>query len=109
MIGEEVIVWSPTTTYDENMDEVIRWTPETVSDVLVDPSVGSDIESNIRLNGTKAVLRLHFPKSFNGSLRGCKVTVRNRDYRVIGDPAAYTDANTPTRWHMPADLEDVDG
>lgn len=109
MIGEQVIIWTPTTTYDENMDEVIRWTPETVDDVLIDPSVGSDVEGNARLDGTRAAMRLHFPKTFSASLRGCKVTVRGRDYRVIGDPQPYTDANTPTRWHMPADVEVVDG
>ena len=109
MIGEQVIVWTPATTYDENMDEVIRWTPETVDDVLIDPSVGSDVESDTRLDGTRATYRLHFPKGFTASLRGCKVTVRGKEYRVIGNPHPYTDANTPTRWHMPADVEAVDG
>ena len=109
MIGEQVTVWTPTTTYDASMDAVTTWNETLVSDVLVDPTTGSDVEDNVRLDGTRARMKLHFPKTFSDSLRGCKVTVRGRDYRVIGDPQPYTDANTPTRWHMPADVEGVDG
>ena len=109
MIGEQVVVYTPTYSYDSNMDEATTYTSTTVDDVLVDPSVGADVLSNTRLDGTKADLRLHFPKTFTASLRGCKVVVRGKEYRVSGDPAPYTDANTPTRWHMPVDVEAVDG
>lgn len=109
MIGEQVTVWTPATTYDASMDAVVTWTSTVVQDVLIDPSTGSDVEDNIRLDGTRARLRLHFPKTFNDSLRGCKVTVRGTDYNVIGDPKPYTDENTPTRWHLPADVEVVNG
>lgn len=109
MVGEQVVVFTPTYAYDTNMDEVTTYAQSTVDDVLVDPSKGADVLSNTRLDGTRAYLTLHFPKTFTAPLRGCKVVVRGKEYRVIGDPAPYTDANTPTRWHMPVDVEVVDG
>ena len=78
MIGEQVVVFTPTYAYDTNMDEVTTYTQTTVDDVLVDPSVGADVLSNTRLDGTKADLRLHFPKTFTASLRVCKVVVRGK-------------------------------
>lgn len=109
MVGETVVVFTPTYTYDANMDEVTSYAPTTVADVLVDPSKGADVLSNTRLDGTRASMTLHFPKTFSGPLRGCKVVVRGKEYRVVGDPAPYTGANTPTRWHMPVEVEAVDG
>lgn len=84
---------------------------ETVVDnVLVAPGTGDDVVGSIRPDGVKVAWTLHFPKTYTGSLRGARVKVRGGDARpVIGDPAPYTLANTPTRWWMPVQLEDVEG
>jgi hypothetical protein len=55
---------------------------------------------------------LHFPKSFVGSLEGCEVVLPEPwagTYRVIGNPGHYMDANTPTRWNLPVEVEVAHG
>ena len=107
--GETVVVLRPTTAYDESMDEVTTWVPETVSNVVVAPSEGSDVSGESRRHGTRASLTLHFPKTFEDSLRGCHVVVRGVEMRVVGDPWPYTEGTSPTSWHMPVDVEAVHG
>lgn len=80
-----------------------------ISDVLVAPARTTDVDGSIRPDGDKAALTLHFPKTFSDELRGAHVIVRGKEYAVIGAPTYYTAANTPTRWHMPVDVEAVDG
>lgn len=86
-------------------------TTETVDDVLVSPGATSDLEAS-RPEGVQVAYTLHFPKSYTGNLEGCTVTLPEPwagDYRVIGDPRAYIDDNTPTRWHMPVEVERAHG
>lgn len=81
-----------------------------VDDVLVAPGARTDVVDSNRPDGVEVAWTLHFPKTFSGSLRGASVSVRGEPKaRVIGDPKPFTLANTPTRWHMPVELERVDG
>lgn len=107
--GETVTVLTPTTTYDEHMEEVTTWERETVEDVLVAPGSTSDVEDSVRPYGTRAVFTLGFPKTFSASLRGCHVVVRGTEYAVIGDPQPNNMDNCPTPWWYTAEVEDVDG
>ena len=83
--------------------------PETVEDVLVAPGGdmgGTDDLEASRADGDVLSLQLHFPKTYEGRLRGCEVELPHpwdgfNPYRIVGDPVPYIDANTPTRWHMP--------
>lgn len=83
---------------------------ETVTDVLVAPGPREDVVDSNRPDGTRIAWTLHFPKTYSSSLRGAEISVRGGAFRpVVGDPQPYTLANTPTRWWMPVELEDVDG
>lgn len=82
-----------------------------VANVLVSPGATVELEAS-RPEGVTVSYTLHFPKSFNGSLKGCIVTLPAPwagDYRVIGDPRSYIDANTPTQWHIPVEVEAAHG
>lgn len=86
-------------------------TAETVDDVLVAAPTVEDMEA-ARENGVTLAYTLHFPKTFAARLRGCTVTLPEPwagEYRVVGDPRPYMDANTPGRWHMPVNVEAADG
>ena len=77
----------------------VAYSAETISNVLVSP-------------GVTVAYTLHFPKTFTGSLEGCIVTLPypwEGDYRVIGDPKPYIDADTPTPWHTTVEVEAAHG
>lgn len=86
-------------------------TSETVEDVLVSPGATVDLEA-ARPEGVKVAYTLHFPKSYAESLEGCSVILPAPwagEYRVVGNPRPYIDANTPTRWHTPVEVEEAHG
>lgn len=100
--GEPDRLGNPSITYSE---------PVTVRNVLVAPSTTNDMEA-ARPEGVTVALTLHFPRTFSGSLRGCRVELPAPylgTYRVIGDPRPYMDANCPTAWNMPVEVEAADG
>lgn len=83
----------------------------TVADVLVSPGATADLEA-ARPEGVTVAYTLHFPKTFTGSLEGAEIDLPapwTGRYSVIGDPREYIDANTPTRWHMPVEVEAAHG
>lgn len=80
-------------------------------DVLVQPGSCKDLDAT-RPEGVRVALTLHFPKTWTESLRRAKVELGGRyegEYRVVGDPRPYMDANCPTPWNMPVEVEAVDG
>lgn len=86
-------------------------TEETVDDVLVSPGSTSDLEAS-RPEGVTVAYTLHFPRSYAYSLEGCSVVLPepwSQTCRVIGNPKPYIDANTPTNWHMPVEVEVAHG
>lgn len=110
MVGEEVVVVSLSATESDPFNAGIPVRSEmAVGDVLVCPASPEDeIEGN-RPDGISSGLTLHFPKGYEGSLRGCKVVVRGVEYDVVGDPLPFTGKNTPTRWNRPVKVVRVDG
>ena len=117
--GVDVTVSHPTVAVVDRARQLDRFgnyvpgtpTTETVHGVLVSPGATSDMEA-ARPEGVTVAYTLHFPKSYTGSLEGCTVTLPAPwagDYRVIGDPREYIDANTPTPWHMPVEVEAAHG
>ena len=86
-------------------------TTETVTNVLVVPGATEDLEAS-RPEGVSVAYTLHFPKTFNASLEDCVIELPapwTGRYRVIGAPTPYIDANTPTPWHMPVEVEVAHG
>ena len=67
-----------------------------------------------RTDGVTVAYTLHFPKTFNESLEGCEVILPepwsgSGTYKVIGNPTPYMAENTPTKWHMPVEVEAAHG
>ena len=111
IIGETVTVFRHTKVgTTPGNTPIFEWVGTAVEDVLVSPGPRIDLVEAVRPAGTVVAWTLHFPKSFNESLRGCEVSVRGEARcKVIGDPKPFTLENTPTRWWMPAELEGTDG
>ena len=111
MIGETVVVLRRVRTGTGPGNTPIYDDEElSIDDVLVIPGPRQDVVESNRPDGVEVAFNLHFPKTFTGSLRGAKVSVRGGEpMDVIGDPQPFTLANTPTRWWMPVEVGRVDG
>lgn len=81
---------------------------EAVSGVLFCPGGTADLEATRPL-GARVDATIHFPKGYGRSLKGCTVKCAGRSWRVVGDPCAYMDANTPGAFSMAVEVEAVDG
>lgn len=81
---------------------------ETVADVLPQPGATSDLDAS-RPEGARIAMTFHWPKGYGKPLKGCRVSYGGREYRVVGDPQPYLDANTPGEWDMAVECEAVDG
>lgn len=111
--GTTVTVLRPNVTGTDRFNAPTYGEPtrETVANVLVAPGATADLEAS-RPEGVTVAYTLHFPKGYNASLEGCSVELPapwGGVYRVIGAPTPYMDANTPTPWHMPAEVERAHG
>lgn len=101
----------PVPVNDRFGNATYTYTSQSVANVLVAPGATQDLEA-ARPEGVTVAYTLHFPKTFTDSLEGCIVTLPAPwagDYRVIGDPRSYIDANTPTPWHTPVEVEAAHG
>ena len=75
---------------------------------IVCPGPTSDLGAE-RPNGVRIAYTLHFPKDYEGDLRGCSVEVRGARYNVVGDPQRTTDAATPGNYNMAVEVTRADG
>lgn len=80
-----------------------------VENVLVCPGPCSDVFESNRPDGVSVKYTLHFPKTFDMTLEGAQVKVRENWYDVIGRPDHYTAENTPGDWWMPVEVGGVNG
>ena len=110
--GVEITLRTPTLgEADRFGNRAVSFTETTVADVLVSPGATSDLEAS-RPEGVTVAYTLHFPKTFTGALEGCEVILPAPwagTYRVVGNPTPYIDGNTPTRWHIPCEVEAAHG
>lgn len=109
--GERVRIRVPDVLvgHDDFGDEIWGTDERDVDNVLVGTGPRADLSDANRPEGVRVVFNLHFPKTFTGSLRSGEIRVRGDWYAVIGDPQAYTDANTPGAWNMPVEVETIKG
>lgn len=110
MIAPELaVVTAVDVSYDDVGDRVVaKLDPKPVF-VLVAPGACSDLDAS-RPDGARVALTLHFPKSWCGApLKGARVDLRGRRFRVVGDPVPYTAVNVPGCYNMPVEVEAVDG
>ena len=109
-------------------DVIAYASPEEVGNVVVQRGSCAELDAT-RPEGVRVAYTLHFPKGWSGDLRGAVVALGTAPaatpaatgtaatattwspqwYRVIGDPRPYMDENCPTPWHMPVEVEAVDG
>ena len=88
----------------------VEWRAQSVvENVLVAPSGTADLEPGMHADGDSVTLTLHFPKTYTGSLRSCRVAVRGVMYDVVGDPQPYIDQNVPGAWNRPVTVRLVEG
>ncbi len=107
--GETVTVRNASVTYDslgEPAEEAVAET--TVDNVVVAPGATSDLDST-RPNGVEVAYTLCFPKGADVALKDATVSVRGVDYKVVGDPQRYTQANTPGDWDLTCEVTRTDG
>lgn len=110
MIAPELaVVTTADVAYDDVGDRVAAEAVAKPAFVLVAPGACSDLDAS-RPEGARVALTLHFPKSWCGaSLKGARVDLRGRRFRVVGDPVPYTASNVPGGYNMPVEVEAVDG
>lgn len=82
-----------------------------VSGVLVAPGSTDDLDAS-RPDGVTVSLTLHFPKTFEGDLRGCEIKLPEPwagRYRVVGEPMPYMSENTPGAFWLPVEVVRANG
>lgn len=111
MIGEQVTVHRRSRVGSNAHNQpVYEWAEESVDNVLVSPGPREDLPEVARPDGTTVAWTLHFPKTFSGSLRGARISVRGEaPALVVGDPKPFTAENTPGDWNMPVEVQRTDG
>lgn len=111
IVGESVVVERRVETgRDPGNSPIYSWESEPVENVLVAIGTRADVSDSTRPDGVEVRFTLHFPKGYPETLRGARVRVRGGEpLNVIGDPAHYTEANTPGAWSMPCQVGRVDG
>lgn len=111
--GVTVTVKRPSGLTSDRFNNLIpsKATSETVDNVLISPGATNDLEA-ARPDGVQVAYTLHFPKGYTGVLEDCIITLPSPwscDCNVIGNPTPYIDANTPTPWDMPVEVEYAHG
>lgn len=106
--GTTITLRTPTAgTVDRFGNATQTWTESTVDNVLVEPGTTMELDAS-RPEGASVAYTLHFPKTFTAELGGCEITLPAPwagTYRVLGNPGAYMDINTPTPWNRPVEIE----
>lgn len=105
---EPVTVTTKSVTYDELGEvEGVETASEEVGCVVV-PGSSPDLDAT-RPNGVTVSFTVHFPKTYEASLRGASLGIRGGTYAVVGDPQAYTPENTPGLFNRAVEVTRTDG
>nr|DAY22981.1 MAG TPA: head closure knob [Caudoviricetes sp.] len=109
--GERVTLFVPMKGAEDSYGvQRVDWRAQSaIENVLVAPAGTADLEPGMRPEGDSVSLTLHFPKTYTGSLRSCRLAVRGVMYEVVGDPQPYTDQNVPGAWNRPVTVRLVEG
>lgn len=111
MRGETIIVERRVKTgVDEGNNPIYETELEQVSNVLVGPPNGKNATDSNRPDGVQIDADLYFPRRYAGApLQGQSIIVRERRYRVVGDPLPIDGGMTPTDWNMTVPVTRSDG
>lgn len=94
---------------DEMGEPVVEWAPETVEGVLWIQRAAERLEDVARPLGTEDEIKLHFPKTYDKALAGCRIGVCGRTYEVVGDPVGCMPELAPGRWNRHVAARRVEG
>lgn len=101
MRGETVIVETKSLAGRDSFNAPLYSTEQAeVENVLCAPTVSDDVIDSNRPDGAEVKYTLYFPKTFDGSLEGCRVNVRGQWLSVIGSPDHFDLKTCPTDWWM---------
>ena len=113
--GRTVTVLTPAVASTDRFGEPVYGEPvaQIVDNVLVSPGATADLDAT-RPDGVTVALSLHFPKTFNGDLRGCSVVLDGEyagEYQVVGMAYSYQKENCPPGlpWYMEVEVGVVYG
>lgn len=94
---------------DEFGNETAEYMPmQTLRNVLVAPYSSQDLGA-ARPDGDATIMTFHFPKTYIGRLKGCRIGWGGRFWDVIGDPSPYSKDSTPGVWNRPVQARLVEG
>ena len=109
MAGATVKVLRPKVVGTDSFGaDVVEWVPEFVDNVLTAPQSTADLGAE-RPDGDETRIRVHFPRSYEASLRGCRVEAYGRTWAVVGDPLKLDPRLCPLPWDRMAEAVRVDG
>lgn len=105
---EAVAVIRPAVSYDDLGEPTFGEPTREEVRCVVCPGATADMDAS-RPDGVTVAYTLHFPKAYEGDLRGCSIEVRGVRYNVVGDPQRTTDAATPGNYNMAVEVTRADG
>lgn len=98
-------------SYDRFNEPVYGLTGAEVDNVVIQRGDSQGLTAT-RPDGSKVDFTLHFPKTFEGDLRGAEIILYGEfagRYKVVGEPYPYQIENTPTPWRMPVEVVAIHG
>lgn len=82
--------------FDTLGNPVAKYSDITVSGCIVAPKATDDRSGQYSLTDSSAIV-IHTPSTFVDSLKNAIAVVRGREWKVVGDPIAYT--SSPLQWN----------
>lgn len=99
MIGGTVTVLRPVRSGEDAFGRAVaEWVPERVDGVLAAPGTTEGAGAE-RPDGVRSTVRLHIPKGYTASLRGCRVEALGMVWDVVGDPLPMPVGLCPGPWN----------
>lgn len=81
-----------------------------IADCLIAPVTEPiDRVESAALDRDVTVVRIHLPKADTRDVSNSTVVYDGEEFRIIGKPVKFMDANTPTRWNRYLRAEVVNG
>lgn len=82
----------------------------TIKDCLIAPVTEPiDRVESAALDRDQTIVRIHLPKAETRDVSDSTVKYDGQEFRLIGKPVRFMDANTPTRWNRYMRAEVVNG
>ena len=108
--GQTITLYSKTQTGSDPFGQAVyEETPVEVSNVLIAPIGADAAPKQDGLQNALEAYEIHIPKGDTNVWEDCRVSFWGKTFRAVGAVKRYMDENTPTRWHMPVEVEVAHG